>query len=231
LAASIAHEINNPMASVTNLLYLLEHHGNLDDTAREYVRLAEEELGRVTHIVRQMLGFYREAESPVDVSLREVVENVLLLYKRRISNTGIHVQSRYDFDGVIHAFPGEIRQVFSNLIVNAVEAVGSTGCIRVHVSASRDWARPEARGVRVTIADNGPGIAPAARRKIFDPFFTTKGERGTGLGLWVSEGIVRKHGGFIRVHTSTGRYHGTSFSVFIPTQAPAQKRARTPRVA
>jgi len=226
LAASIAHEINNPMASVTNLLYLLQHHETLDATAVEYVRLAQEELQRVTHIVRQMLGFYRESEAPVAVNLREIVENVLVLYARRLQSTRVRVETTFRADASIQGFPGEIRQVFSNLIVNSIEALGENGRIRIDARRSRDWSNPPGVGVRVLIADNGPGIPEEARRHICEPFFTTKGERGTGLGLWVSDGIVRKHGGVMRVRSSTSeRRHGTCFSVFFPLEPSALKRA------
>jgi two-component system, chemotaxis family, CheB/CheR fusion protein len=230
LAASIAHEINNPMASVTNLMYLLQHHPTLDEGARQYVQLAQEELDRITHIVRQMLGFYREAESPVPVSLKEVLDNVLVLYARKLRNAHIEVERRYSYDSPVQAFPGEVRQVFSNLLVNAIEAVGQRGKIVVRVQAGHDWSHPERHGVRVTVADNGPGIDREDRRRVFEPFFTTKGERGTGLGLWVSEGIVRKHGGSIRVRsTDRGARRGTSFSVFLPQQADLRPRERLRR--
>ena len=219
LAASIAHEINNPMASVTNLLYLLQHHPTLDTAATEYVRLAQEELQRVTHIVRQMLGFYRESETPIPVNLKDVIENVLLLYARRLKSTGISVVNDFQADVSIRGFPGEIRQVFSNLIVNSIEALGDRGRIRIDARRSRDWSNPSVEGIRVLIADDGPGIPNVARRHIFEPFFTTKGERGTGLGLWVSEGIVRKHGGTMRVRSSTSEpHHGTCFSIFFPME-------------
>ncbi len=222
LAASIAHEINNPMASVTNLLYLLAHHPALDAVASEYGKLAQEELGRVTHIVRQMLGLYRESEAPVGVNLKDVIENVLTLYARRLSNNGIEVERHCEAEATVRGFPGEIRQVFSNLVVNAIEAMAEARGenverprMRVDIRVSRDWTNPSVRGVRVLIADNGPGIPDAARRRIFEPFFTTKGERGTGLGLWVTEGIVRKHGGTMRVRSRSAEdRHGTCFSVF-----------------
>ena len=221
LAASIAHEINNPMASVTNLLYLLQHHSTLDHTAKEYVKLAQEELNRVTHIVRQMLGFYRESETTVEVSLKDVVENVLMLYARRLQTTRIAVQREYRSSAAVKGYPGEIRQVFSNLIVNAIEAMGENGRLRIVVHDGCDWTNPQVRGVRVIIGDTGPGIRDEVRRHIFEPFFTTKGERGTGLGLWVSHGIVRKHGGTLRLRSKTGgERHGTCFSIFLPFDPP-----------
>jgi two-component system CheB/CheR fusion protein len=222
LAALIAHEINNPLESVTNLLYLLEHDASLDERAREYVRMATEELGRVVHITRQTLGFYREAAVPVAIRVSELLGNVLELYSHRMQARHIRVETRFGPEPEIRGLPGEMRQVFANLIVNALEAVGQGGEIKLHVYESRDWNRPERRGVRVVVADNGPGIAPEHRRHIFEPFYTTKGERGTGLGLWVSRGIVDKCGGTIRVRSSLHPMcRGTVFSVFLP--APSEE--------
>ena len=223
LAALIAHEINNPLESVTNLLYLLEHHASLDERARQYVSMATEELARVVHITRQTLGFYREAAVPVPIRISELLENVLELYSHRMQVRHIRVETHFGLEPEIRGFPGEMRQVFANLVVNALEAVGDGGQIKLHLYESRDWSQPERRGVRVVVADNGPGIAPEHRRHIFEPFYTTKGEQGTGLGLWVSCGIVHKYGGAIRVRSSVHpRWRGTVFSVFLPAQAQEQ---------
>ena len=225
LAASIAHEINNPMAAVTNLLFLLQKHPSLDLVAQQYARMAEEELHRMAHITRQMLGFYREASSPVAVDLATVLDDVLELYSRRIAGSGAEVEKRYDPAPPIAVLPGEMRQVFSNLLLNAVDAVGSEGRIWLHVFPSRDWRNPERTGVRVVFADNGPGIRPEYRQQIFEPFFTTKGQNGTGLGLWVCRGIVQKHNGSIRVRSGYGRGSGTSFSIFLPYAGPEAGQA------
>ncbi len=216
LAATIAHEINNPLESVTNLIFLLQYHAGLDDTARQYVNTAASELARVVHIARQTLGFYRDTSAPVPVKLSGLLQDVLDLYSRKATNREIIVEPQFEFDAVVEGFPGELRQIFSNLVANAIEAVGRRGKLRVHVRRSHLW-RDGREGVRVTIADNGPGITTEHRQKIFEPFFTTKSEKGTGLGLWVARGIVQKHGGAISVHTSTQRGHsGTAFSVFLP---------------
>ncbi len=229
LAASIAHEINNPMESVTNLLYLLEHHPSLDQAARQYAQLAEQELSRMENIVKQTLGFYREAAMPVPVRPSAVLDNILQLYRRKIDAAGIHVHKRYRFTGEIRAFPGEMRQVLSNLFANALEAVGRDGVISLHVVCTRDWLNPERQGVRVTVGDSGPGIPAEDRRHIFEPFFTTKGEKGTGLGLWVTNGMVRKHGGRIRVRSSTGPdRRGTCFSIFLPGEPIGYQRQIIP---
>ena len=220
LAASIAHEINNPMAAVTNLLFLLQKHPSLDLVAQQYARMAEQELHRMAHITRQMLGFYREASAPVAVNLASVLDDVLELYSRRIAGSGAEVEKRYDPAPPIEVLPGEMRQVFSNLLLNAVDAVGPEGRIWLHVFPSRDWKNPSRTGIRVVFADNGPGIRPEYRQQIFEPFFTTKGQNGTGLGLWVCRGIVQKHNGSIRVRSGYGRASGTSFSIFLPYGGP-----------
>ncbi len=217
LAATIAHEINNPLESVTNLLFLLQHHASLDDSARQYAATASAELARVVHITRQTLGFYRDTSSPVPVRLSSLLEDVLDLYSRKVENRNIRIARRFESDATVHGFPGELRQIFSNLVANSLEAIGSDGRLSVHIYHSRAWRRGEPEGVRIIIADNGPGIPVEHRPKLFEPFFTTKSEKGTGLGLWVARGIVQKHGGFIAVHSSTRPGNsGTAFSVFLP---------------
>jgi signal transduction histidine kinase len=217
LAATIAHEINNPLEAVSNLLFLLNAHASIDPAGREYVNMAQQELDRIAHIVKQTLGFYREARSPVPVQLTELIDNVLDLYARKLSSKAIRLNKQYDSPGAVEAFPGEMRQVFSNLIVNALDATAHGGTLRLHVYPGCDWRDPNRRGIRVVVADTGIGISAEHRRHIFEPFFTTKGEKGTGLGLWVSYGIVRKHNGTLRVRSSIrpGRT-GTAFSIFLP---------------
>ena len=228
LAATIAHEINNPLESVTNLLFLLEYHANLDDVAREYVTTASAELSRVVHIARQTLGFYRDSSSPIPVKLSPVLEDVLDLYSRKAQARNVDIGRQFEYDAVVIGFPGELRQIFSNLVSNALEAIGRDGKIRVHVYRSHLWRHSRREGVRVVIADNGPGIGEEYRSRLFEPFFTTKSEKGTGLGLWVARGIVQKHGGAISLRSTTRRgRNGTCFSVFLPDDAvqPATKLA------
>ncbi len=222
LAASIAHEINNPMAAVTNLIYLIQNAPELDGSVRQYARLAQDELSRMARITRQMLGFYRESAKPAPVQISELLDNVFELYGRRIRNSGAGIEKQYEPVPAVPIYPGEMRQVFSNLLLNALDAVGEGGRVRVHVYAARSFRDPRHSGVRIVIADNGPGIRPEFSRRIFEPFFTTKGQKGTGLGLWVSQGIIQKHHGSIRVHSSCqpGR-HGTCFSIFLPAAATA----------
>jgi two-component system CheB/CheR fusion protein len=220
LAAAVAHEINNPLEGLTNLVYLLQHNESLDCAAREHVRLAQEELRRATHVTRQMLAFHRHSLKPTPVSLAEVLDDVLDLYAPLISSNRISVARRYEAGVAVCAFTEEIRQVFANIIRNAIEAVPEGGIITIHVFASHESNVGRRSGARAVIADTGPGISPENRERIFEPFFTTKGENGTGLGLWISSGIVLKHGGSIRVRSSTRRGHsGTVFSIFLPSES------------
>src|SRR5216684_3026573 len=228
LAASFGHEINNPLQALTDVLYLLGQSARLGEAERQHLATANAELERVAHLTTSMLGFYRNSTSPVDVKISEVLDRVLKFYGPAIRSGKIIVERRYDSEDVIRGFPAEITQVFSNLVGNALEALTPEGTLELHVLASRDWANPTRRGVRVFIADNGPGISRENRRRIFEPFFTTKGEKGTGLGLWVASGIVDKHGGWIRVRSSTqpGR-SGTCFAVFFPEQQVSTMRHTT----
>ena len=215
LAGAIAHEINNPLEAVTHLLYLLERHPSLNSEARGFARVAMDEVDRIGHIAKQALGFYREASSPTQVTLSELIANVAELYRSGAQNKGVRLETELQTTATVPAFPGEMRQVFSNLIVNAVDAVPRGGMVKVRVKHARDW-KSHRLGIRVLVADNGPGIPTAIRPHIFEPFFTTKGERGTGVGLWVTEGVLQKHNGSIRLKSSTNTAHGTTFSVFLP---------------
>jgi two-component system, chemotaxis family, CheB/CheR fusion protein len=220
LAAAIAHEINNPLESLTNLVYLLQLNPSLDSAARHHLRLAQGEVQRASHITKQMLSFHRPSSKPVPVNLRNVLDNVLDLYSPLAKCNGISVVKRYEGQTTISAFSEEIHQVFANVLRNAIEAVPQGGTIILHVFASREWNGRGRPGVRAVIADTGTGISRENRERIFEPFFTTKGENGTGLGLWVSNGIVVKHGGSIRVRSSTHKScSGTVFSVFLPAEA------------
>ena len=227
LAASVAHELNNPLETLLNLVYLLQRNQSLDSTARECVNIAEEELRRAIHVTRQMLAFHRHSSKPSLVSLSQVLDDVSDLYAPLIRSNGISVVKRYEEGVSICAVSVEIRQVFANVIRNAIEAVPQGGTILLHVFASQEWNDHGRLGARVVISDDGPGISSEDREKIFEPFFTTKGENGTGLGLWVSSGIIQKHGGSVRVRSSTrhGR-SGTVFNVFLPTEfAQPQQQA------
>jgi PAS domain S-box-containing protein len=221
LAATIAHEIHNPLDSVSNLLYLMRN-GASEEESKQFMEMAEHELARVTQISRAMLGLYREAKTPVLVDLRDMLQEILLLLEKRLSDQFITVSTDMPEPISVGAFPAELRQVFTNLITNAAEAAGPGGKIKVSivpqapgVDASGQKLPP---GATVTISDNGPGIAEDIQSHLFQPFFTTKGERGTGLGLWVSRGIINKHGGVISLESDISETtHGTVVSVFLAT--------------
>jgi len=218
LAASLSHEINNPLQAVTNLLVLLGQSQKLDPQDRKYATLATKELSRVVHLVRQSLGFFQDAGPPTAVNVEEVLESVLNLYANQIETHKIIVTTQFWLDGTLESYPRDIRQVFSTLLLNAMEATPEDGRIVVRARKSLDWSKnPPLRGVRLTLADSGSGITTHHTARIFEPFFTTKGERGTGLGLWVARGVVHRLGGSIRVRSTTrvGK-SGTCFSVFLP---------------
>lgn len=222
MAAILAHEINNPLQGVANTLYLLQARHNLTPDDERLVKMANRELTRVAHIVRQSLDFYRPDSRPKQVQLPELIDNLLELYRPRIEKAGITIERRYRNSEAITVMPGEVQQVLSNLIINAIDA--AKGTIRIVVSPAVNWTLGT-RGIRVLIADNGPGIAAENRRRLFEPFFTTKGENGTGLGLWVSRGIVQRHAGTIRIRTSTRPgASGSVVSVFLPF-VPSSPRA------
>jgi PAS domain S-box-containing protein len=215
LAGTMAHEINNPLEAITHLLYLIEKNPSLDAEAREYTRVASGEVARIGHIAKQALSFHREAATPVEINISDLVRMVVELYSAGAQNKGVEIETQLETAATVPAFPGEMRQVFSNLIVNAVDVLGRGGIVKVRVKHGRDW-KSNVLGIRVLVSDNGPGIPEAIRPRIFEPFFTTKGEKGTGVGLWVSEGVLQRHGGRIRVKSSTRTMHGTTFAVFLP---------------
>ncbi len=226
LAATIAHEINNPLSSVLDMLYLMRNGVDAQE-AKQYMEMAEAELKRVGEIVRAMLGLYRESQVPIAVDLGSTMHDILLLVDRRFAELGVRIVAELPPDVCVMGFPAELRQVFTNLISNAGEAAGRGGEVRVSVSLEVDGAgqRP-IQGAAVTIRDNGPGIEDNILAQLFQPFFTTKGEHGTGLGLWVSRGIVSKHSGRLDLTSSTAaEAHGTTAKVFLPAGAPSGRRA------
>jgi PAS domain S-box-containing protein len=217
LAATIAHEINNPLEAVTNLLYILRLNEKWDDNARTYIAQAEHELARIAHVTRQTLGFYRDTTSPHVMELTKIVEEALSLYLPRIQAKHIRLSREYDETVKITGLPGEIRQVVSNLVANAIDALPAAGALRIRVHHSTELNNSHRAGGRIVIADTGSGIRPDHRKKLFEPFYTTKQDVGTGLGLWVSREIVQKHGGNITLRSSVAPGHsGTVFSIFLP---------------
>jgi nitrogen-specific signal transduction histidine kinase/HAMP domain-containing protein len=221
LAASIAHEINNPLEAITNLLYLLSNHANLEEPARSYVEMAEHEVRRISEITQQTLRFYRQSTLPARTNLSELLDSVLSLHQGRLRNLGIAVERRYDSNTNLYCFAGELRQVFANLIGNAIDAMPAGGRLVLRARRSRDWSNPTKLGVRFQVADTGSGMTPEVQKHIFEPFFTTKEVTGTGLGLWVSSEIVAKHHGKMRVRShpaKIGERSGTIFELFFPDE-------------
>ena len=219
MAATVAHEINNPLEAAAYALYLLAESPSLDNSARQFLTIAQEELARIRQIAILTLGLHRgDAEYPQQVRVPDLIDNVLALYGRKIRTLGVAVETRYDADVPVTAFAGELRQVISNLIVNAADALEKAGDkLCIHVFESLNWANLAQRGLRITISDNGCGIPVERRARIFEPFFTTKGSKGTGIGLSVSLGIVRKYGGTMRFRSVVKRGRsGTTFSIFLP---------------
>ena len=217
LASSIAHEINNPLESVTNLLYLAAHSAGVTAEVADYLEVAERELRRVSVIANQTLKFYKQTSRPGRAHCEEMFDSVLSIFQGRLANTQIRVEKRKRTTQPVLCFEGEIRQVLSNLIGNAIDAMlGRGGRLLLRSREGTDWSSGR-RGLVFTVADEGEGIRGADLKRIFEPFFTTKGAGGNGLGLWVSQEIVERHTGVIRVRSSKrqGR-SGTVFSLFLP---------------
>lgn len=219
LAASIAHEINNPLEAITNLLFLLRNYCKLDEAALNYVQLAEHEARRIAEITQQTLRFYRQSTLPARTNLADLLDSVLSLYQVRLHNLGIKVQREYDPQTDLYCFAGEIRQVIANMVGNAIDATSGGGRLIIRARRSRNWKNPHQAGVRFTIADTGSGFDREVREHIFEAFFTTKEVIGTGLGLWVSHEIILKHHGLVHVCSrtaSSGKPSGTVFQLFFP---------------
>lgn len=221
MAASIAHEINNPLEAVTNLLYLAEHE-SISDEARSYLTLAQHELARVSHIASQTLGFFRNTRGSITTPLPEIVDSALSLHLGRLSTSNVVVRKEYGSLPSEFVHQGEFRQVIVNLIGNALDAMSEGGRLRLRVRSAHDPVTGTP-GARIVIADTGSGMSQKTLRQIFEPFFTTKGASGTGLGLWVSSQIISRHKGRISVRSSQSPAHqGTVFSIFLPNLSGAQ---------
>ncbi len=220
LASSISHEINNPLEAITNLLYLIALSDDLPEGIRNYVHVAQAELSRVCQIATQTLRFHRQAVRATYVSAPDLVGAVLGLYHGRLANSNIKVDASYATESTILCFENDIRQVLNNLIANAIDAMRHGGrlIVRAHDATSFCSEHPEGRqGIRISIADTGHGMPPGVRARIFEPFYTTKDLNGTGLGLWISSGIINRHHGRLTFRTSQDSIrHGTVFSLFLP---------------
>ena len=218
LAASIAHEINNPLESVTNLLYLIGTCSRLEE-AKIYAATATDELTRVSEIAIHTLKFFRQLSKPTSVYLTELVDSALVLYQARLISACVTVQKDFRACPPITAMAGELRQVIVNMVGNALDAMRGGGTLNIRIDHGREYSNGSRSGMRLTIADSGVGISPEIKRRLFEPFVSSKGETGTGLGLWVSSEIIRKHGGTIRFKSSSSLpSKGTVFSIFLPAE-------------
>ena len=225
LAATIAHEINNPLEAVMNLVYLAQ--GSMTDAeGKVFLGQAQEELARMALLTKQTLGFYRENKGARSLTLGELVTPLVAVFSARARNKQISIATDIRENPTFVGIPGEIRQLFANLLNNSIDAVRDHGRILIRVSAANEYFGEKRAGVRLSVCDNGPGIAPETRKNLFEPFFTTKRDVGTGLGLWVSSNILRKHEGSIRVRSSvTPGKSWTVFSVFLPLKSKAAPAA------
>jgi PAS domain S-box-containing protein len=225
LAATIAHEINNPLEAIMNLVFLAQ--GCMKDgNGKLFLNQAQQELERVALLTKQTLGFYRENKGARELTLEEIVPPLVSAFSARSRLRQVSVETEFRQNPAIMGIPGEIRQLFANLLNNSIDAVADGGRIRIRVSAAQERSGRQRSGVRLTICDNGPGVAPELRNKLFEPFFTTKREVGTGLGLWITSNILRKHEGSIRLRSSVSpEKTWTAFSVFLPHRVEAAASA------
>lgn len=238
LAAAIAHEINNPLEAITNLLFLLDSFCNLEEPARNYVTMAQHEARRISEITQQTLRFYRQSTLPTRASMSELLDSVLSLYHGRLNGLNVQVTREYDPKLDLFCFAGEMRQVFANLIGNSLDALSADGRLTIRARRGHSWRDPAQTGVRFSIADNGSGMEPQVLARAFDAFFTTKEVTGTGLGLWVSQEILVKHHAVVAVrsraasHKLTGpeAMTGTVFHIFVPDD-PALMATAAPAAA
>jgi signal transduction histidine kinase len=215
LAASISHEINNPLEAVINLLFLINLNTN-DEMVKAFSDSAQQELSRVAHIVTHTLRFNRQSQGATQEKISELMESSAAIYQGRFRDTGIEILRDYRDSERVLCFGSELRQVFANLIGNSFDATRPGGKLLLR---SRNQAHPRTgeRGVRVSIADSGAGMDEVTRKRLFEPFFTTKGDKGTGLGLWVSREILRKHHAVLRVRSmQSSKQNGTTFSIWLP---------------
>ncbi len=221
LAASIAHEINNPLEAVTNLLYLLDLNESLNPDAKRYMYMAQHELARVSEITQQTLRFYRQSTQPLFSSIPDLIDSIIALHHGRMNGLNVSLKRDYRGRGELFCFTGEMRQLFANLVGNALDAMPVGGRLCVQVRPSSSWQEPAMEGIRIFFSDTGSGMSESVRRRIFEPFFTTKEVTGTGLGLWVSAEIIAKHDGIVRVRSraaGNGKSSGTVFMLFFPSR-------------
>jgi PAS domain S-box-containing protein len=214
LVATIAHEINNPVDSLRTCLYMLRQDSSLDQNARELVGLAEHEIERLATITRQTLAPHRETKLPVVTKVSELLDDVCAVFKPKLKAAHIELHQEFHTEGEVTIYASDLRQVFTNLVANAIDAIGKDGELTLSIE------RLTGDEVMIKFQDSGCGIPAENLGTIFEPFFTTKEDKGTGIGLWVVQRIVEKLGGRIEVVSSTTGRTGTCFSIFLPAATP-----------
>lgn len=221
MAATIAHEINNPLESVLNLIYLARTNAADTEQVVSYLNTAEEELLRVAHIAKQTLGYYREHSAAVRVTLSDLITDTLKIYESKLAAAGVKIQTRFSPSPQIVVRKGEMMQIISNLVTNAMYAMPSGGTLTASV---QEVVESDGRGLLLSIEDSGDGIPAENLKRIFEPFFTTRRSIGTGIGLWVATGFIKGHDGRIDVRSSVDEAsHGTEISIFLPFDNPYSK--------
>jgi len=216
LAATIAHEINNPLEAVTNFIYLAMTAKGLPEEVCRHLEIADRELARVSQIAQQTLGFYRGASNDRWISVADLIRDILIVYERKLAYKQIETVVSVAPGLRLYGRQGELRQAVSNLLTNAIDASRAGGKIWVRARASRRWSRGGDEGVRITLVDNGSGMSREVQKRVFVPFFTTKAEIGTGIGLWASKTLIEQKGGLLRFRSRQGEKAGTAMSMFLP---------------
>ena len=218
LATSISHEINNPLEAMTNLLFLAQNEPGLPESAKAFLDTAEHELARVSQIVSHNLRFHRQSTKPRILDGRELIEPTLGIYAGRLKNAGIELLVEHGEGCSVTCYEGEVRQVLNNLLSNAIDSMKAGGRLLVRSAKARSWKSGKV-GLKILVADSGHGMSPSVQARLFEAFYTTKGENGTGLGLWISRGIVDKHRGTVRFRSNDQPpKSGTVFRIFLPSE-------------
>jgi len=220
LSATVAHEINNPLEAIFNLVYVARSNPDTPEAVVQQLAMAEQELERVAHITRQTLGFYRDSSLPEAVDMAALIESVLTLYSHKLGAKNIRIAREFGECPLVNGMQGELKQAVSNLVSNAADAVGFEGTITMRLQCIEDAS---GQTIELTVEDDGPGVSAEHSEKIFEPFFTTKQDVGTGLGLWVTKGIVDRHGGSILVsaRNPSEAATGAAFTIKLPVNAAA----------
>ncbi|KAA6465425.1 PAS domain-containing protein [Acidobacteria bacterium AB60] len=225
MAATIAHEINNPLEAVTNFIFLALSSEGVPEEVRRYLEIADRELTRVAHIARQTLGFYRSTSLPRVLPVADFIRDALMIYERRLRNKELRVEVSVHPDLKVYGKEGELRQALLNLVANAIDACDSGGRIWVRAQRAKNWTNGLEQGIRLTLADDGMGMSPEVQKRIFDPFFTTKAGVGTGIGLWITKSLIEQRGGYLHFRSRQGEGSGTVMSLFLPSNLPLPEEA------